>query len=158
MADAFFAFPKLRAFKTFTRIDFQNTELDPEVDAYAVLTGIQEGRFWVKGHSRWREYAEKNSALEMDDGLTIYWGSARSEKMGRTYDKGRQKPVWDKPAIRDEVETRGKWASSHGDWLIRDAQDSKTPKDRLTVMEKNATFALRQHLDVLRTRLHTSKR
>lgn len=146
MADAFFAFPKLRAFKTFTRLDFQNTELEPEVDAYAVLAGIQEGRFWVKGHSRWREYAEKNSSLEMDDGLTIYWGSARSEKMGRTYDKARQKPVWDKPAIRDEVETRGKWASSHGDWLIRDAQDSKTPKDRLTVMEKNATFALRQHL------------
>ena len=145
-ADAFTDFTRCKWFSHFTRLDFQNTELNPSVNAEQMLEGVAAGRYWVKGAKRWRQWAERNAAQELTDGVTIYWGSARSEKLGRSYDKAKQKPHWDVPAVRDEVQVRGKWARVHGDHLVRDLADCKTPRERLDVMQKNATFALSQHL------------
>lgn len=144
--ECFFRLSGLKWFSHFTRLDFQSTELEPQVDAEQMLGMVRDGKLWVKGARTWRPWEERNAANELTDGVTIYWGSGRSEKTGKSYDKAKQKPHWPMPAVRDEVVTRGKWARVHGDHLIREMRDAGTIAERLAVMQKNATFALSQHL------------
>ena len=146
MADSFCYLSSLKNFQRFTRLDFCNTELEPEVDTETMMKMLLDKQTWVKGQSTWRPWADRDADGRLPNGLTIYWGSARSEKKGRSYDKGKQTESWTLPAHRDEVETRGRWAQSHGEHLKRELDGCMTPGERLKVMEQNATFALRQHL------------
>jgi Replication initiation factor len=132
-------------FKWFSRLDFQNTELQPEWDTDRVHQGVESGELWVKGYGRWRPYGELDADGSCPDGRTLYWGSTRAERQGRTYDKAKQSG-WSQPAIRDELQLRGDWAHSFGREL-RSALDSG-----FTSAEQNAnvstlvTSALNQHL------------
>ena len=113
----FLQLSKIEGFKHFTRLDFQNTELEPAFDVYKVREGVNNGELWVNGASTFRDYMDRDALGEPINGLTLYWGSKRSEKLGRSYDKASE-GKWDTPAVRDEVQTRGRWAQAHGQALI----------------------------------------
>lgn len=146
LADSFQRLIDLRGLMHFTRLDFQVTEIEPVVSAEQVAQGVEEGRYWVKGAKKWRTFADRGPGGVMEDGISLYWGSRRSEKLGRTYNKAAEPPKWKLPAIRDEVQVRGSWAKKHGDFLIRELSGSMTGAERLAVMAKNASGALSQHL------------
>ena len=146
MGETFQALTGLKGFTHFTRLDFQVTEMNPSVTAEEVALGGEEGRYWVKGAKKWRTYADRRPGGEMEDGISLYWGSARSDKLGRTYNKAAEPPRWKSPAIRDEVQLRGQWAKTHGEFLVKELSGSMTQAERLAVMAKNASGALSQHL------------
>ena len=52
---------QIEGFKHFTRLDFQNTELDPEWDAYRVREAVTQGDVWVKGASTYRDYMDRDA-------------------------------------------------------------------------------------------------
>ena len=132
-------------FKWFTRLDFQNTELSPEVNTDDVHQGVVDGKYWVKGYGTWKPFANLDPHMEAPDGRTIYWGSHRSDKLGRTYDKAKQSN-WKEPAIRDELQTRGDWAKSFGRELKRGLDASTTGAEMAAAVSNLATSALNQHL------------
>lgn len=136
----------VRGLQHFTRLDFQITELNPVMSAEEVAQGVEEGRYWVKGAKKWRTFADRAPGGAMEDGISLYWGSRRSEKLGRTYNKAAEPPKWKSPAIRDEIQLRGTWAKKHGDFLCRELSGCMTQAERLAVMAKNASGALSQHL------------
>lgn len=132
-------------FKWFTRLDFQNTELDPEWDMERVHQGVIYGLLWVKGHRSYEPRGELMSGGICPDGRTVYWGSSRSERRGRSYDKGRESE-WDIPAIRDEVQLRGEWAHSYGRELVKAL---RAPVDSVAMsksVEELTVKALNQHM------------
>jgi len=100
-------------FKWFTRLDFMSTELQPEWDMERVYQGVVGGQLWVKGHRTYEPRGELAQDGSCPTGRTIYWGSPRSERRCRTYDKGKE-AGWSEPAIRDEVQLRGDWAKTYG--------------------------------------------
>lgn len=132
-------------FKWFSRIDLQNTELEPLVDADAVQAGVESRRYWVKGYGSWRPYGQLSPDGSCPGGRTIYWGSTRAERQGRTYDKGKQ-AGWKVPAIRDEIQFRGDWAHSIGR-EIKQAVDGPHGSDAMNkAVCSVVTSALNQHL------------
>ena len=136
---------KIDGFKKFSRLDFQNTELEPEVDAYAVRHGVMAGDLWVNGASTFRDYMERDADGQPLNGLTLYWGSKRSEKTGRSYDKAAD-GSWSTPAIRDEVQTRGRWAATHGQALIDDLASCHGSPEMVEKVHQHTCSALNQHL------------
>ena len=136
---------KIEGFKHFTRLDFQNTELEPEVDAYAVRKAVNDGEVWVNGATTFRDYMDRDATGEPLNGLTLYWGSKRSEKLGRTYDKAASSS-WKTPAIRDEVQTRGRWAQAHGQALVAELADAHGSPEMVDIVHKHTCSALNQHL------------
>ena len=136
---------RIDGFKHFTRLDFQNTELEPEVDAYQVREAVNAGKVWVNGASTFRDYMDRDATGEPLNGLTLYWGSKRSEKLGRTYDKAASSS-WKTPAIRDEVQTRGRWAQAHGQALVAELADAHGSPEMVDIVHKHTCSALNQHL------------
>ena len=136
---------QIEGFKHFTRIDYQNTELEPDWDAYRVRDAVTQGEVWVKGASTYRDYMDRDSDGTPTNGLTMYWGSVRSEKLGRSYDKAKN-AAWDTPAIRDEIQTRGRWAHSHGAALVKDLAKAHGSAEMVEVVQTHASSALTQHL------------
>lgn len=132
-------------FKWFTRLDFQNTELHPEWDMERVHQGVVNGLLWVKGHRSYEPRGELVSGGICPDGRTIYWGSPRSERRGRSYDKGRESG-WDVPAVRDEVQMRGEWAHSYGRELVKALRDRCDSVAMSKSVEELTVKALNQHL------------
>jgi hypothetical protein len=132
-------------FKWFSRLDFQNTELDPEWDTDRVHQGVEAGELWVKGYGRWRPYGELDADGSCPDGRTLYWGSTRAERQGRTYDKAKQSG-WGQPAIRDELQFRGDWAHSYGRELCSALDSGFTSADQNANVSSLVTSALNQHL------------
>ena len=146
--EAAFRFLKLsqiEGFKHFTRLDFQNTELEPEFDAYQVRDAVNAGEVWVNGATTFRDYMDRDSTGEPLNGLTLYWGSKRSEKLGRSYDKAAA-GSWGTPAIRDEVQTRGRWAQAHGEALVAELADAHGSPQMVDIVHKHTCSALNQHL------------
>ena len=132
-------------FKWFSRLDFENTELEPAVSTDNVHQGVVEGRYWVKGHGTWRPYGELDAEGLCPTGRTLYWGSTRAERQGRTYDKAKQ-AGWQVPAIRDEVQLRGEWAHTYGRNL-RDAVNGNLTGDAMAAAVADlAADALNNHL------------
>ena len=136
---------KIDGFKHFTRLDFQNTELEPEFDAYKVREAVNAGEVWVNGATTFRDYMDRDATGEPLNGLTLYWGSKRSEKLGRTYDKAASSS-WKTPAIRDEVQTRGRWAQAHGQALVAELADAHGSPEMVDIVHKHTCSALNQHL------------
>ena len=136
---------RIEGFKHFTRLDFQNTELEPKVDAYQVRQKVNAGEVWVNGASTFRDYMDRDATGEPLNGLTLYWGSKRSEKLGRTYDKAASSS-WKTPAIRDEVQTRGRWAQAHGEALVAELAEAHGSPAMVDVVHKHTCSALNQHL------------
>lgn len=136
---------RVDGFKHFTRLDFQNTELEPEWDAYRVREAVTQGEVWVKGASTYRDYMDRDADGTPTNGLTMYWGSVRSEKLGRSYDKAKNSS-WSTPAIRDEIQTRGRWAHSHGAALVNDLAKAHGSAEMVEVVQSHASSALTQHL------------
>lgn len=132
-------------FKWFSRLDFQNTELEPRIDADDVHQGVEDGRYWVKGYGSWRPYGELDAEGSCPGGRTLYWGSARAERQGRTYDKARQSD-WKQPAIRDELQLRGDWAHAYGRELRKALDDGFTSAEQTTNLSNLVTSALNHHL------------
>jgi len=132
-------------FKWFTRLDLMNTELNPEWDAMRVLLSTQAGETWVKGYSSWRPYGSFEFDGSCDNGVTLYWGSPRSERQGRTYDKGAQLR-WPTPAIRDEVQLRGEWAHAYGREIAQAVKRNVTTDQMNDAVSDITTAALNQHL------------
>lgn len=137
---------KIDGFKHFTRLDFQNTELDPEWPAQRMAQAVDDGLIWVKGSTRYRDWAEKDADGELTNGLTLYWNSARSEKLSKSYDKAAD-ASWETAAVRDETQTRGRWAHAHGRELIRDLDSARNSAEMVEVVDRHTCSALLQHLD-----------
>ena len=132
-------------FRWFSRLDLQNTELDPDWDTERVYRAVEERELWVKGYGRYRPWRETDAAGNCADGMTLYWGSSRSEKQGRSYDKAKQSG-WKTPAIRDEIQLRGDWAHATGQALAG-ALDSAFGSDQMAeAVEQLVTGSLNQHL------------
>ena len=131
-------------FRWFSRLDLQNTELDPQWDADRVFKAVDDRKVWVKGFSRCRPYREADAAGNCPDGLTIYWGSPRSEKQGRSYDKAKQLG-WKTPAIRDEIQLRGDWAHSTGRALAEALHNSFGSAAMGEAVEQLVAGSLNQH-------------
>lgn len=136
---------RIEGFKHFTRLDFQNTELEPEWDAYRVREAVTQGEVWVKGASTYRDYMDRDADGTPTNGLTMYWHAVRSEKLGRSYDKAKN-ASWTTPAIRDEIQTRGRWAHSHGRALVDDLAKAHGSAEMVAVVQSHASSALTQHL------------
>jgi hypothetical protein len=132
-------------FKWFTRLDFQNTELEPAVDVDHVHQGVSDGEYWVKGHGTWRPYGDMDAEGHCPGGRTLYWGSPRAERQGRTYDKAKQSG-WGTPAIRDEVQLRGEWAHTYGRTLKQALRDNLTSEAMAAAVADLAADALNHHL------------
>lgn len=132
-------------FKWFTRLDFQNTELNPEWDADRVHQGLVDQEIWVRGYGSWRSMGDLLPDGSCPGGRTIYLGSPRSERMGRTYDKAKQ-AGWDSPAIRDELQLRGDWAHRYGRELKEALNGSLTTDAMDDAVKKLTAQALSQHL------------
>lgn len=132
-------------FKHFTRLDWQNTELHPSWDAYRIREAVTQGEVWVKGASTFRDYMDRDSDGTPTNGLTMYWGSTRSEKLGRSYDKAAN-AGWVTPAIRDEVQTRGRWAQAHGRELVADLEKAHGSAEMVEAIHQHTASALTQHL------------
>ena len=132
-------------FKWFTRIDFQNTELEPEWPALRMLEAANNQEIWVKGSTRFRDYIERDSEMEPINGCTLYWASSRSEKIPKSYDKAAD-TGWKTPAIRDEVLTRGRWANEHGRMLVMDLGKAHGSAEMVEVVNRHTESALNQHL------------
>jgi hypothetical protein len=135
-------------FKWFTRLDFQNTELSPAWDMDRVYRAISDGELWVKGYGTRREEGDVLPDGTCPTGRTVYWGSRRSERIGRTYDKARQLE-WPIPAIRDEVQLRGEWAHSFGRQLKADLASHRTSPEMVSAVERLTVSALNQHLSYM---------
>lgn len=136
---------KIDGFKHFTRLDFQNTELEPEFDIYSVRRAVMAGEVWVNGASTFRDYMDRDADGEPLNGLTLYWGSKRSEKLGRSYDKAAN-AAWNTPAVRDEIQTRGRWAKAHGEALVADLASAHGSPEMVEKVHKHTCSALNQHL------------
>jgi hypothetical protein len=132
-------------FKWFTRLDFQSTELEPEWDAERVHQALVDREVWVRGYGSWRSMGDLMPDGSCPGGRTMYFGSPRSDRMGRTYDKARQ-AGWDRPAIRDEIQLRGDWAHRYGREL-KAALNQNLTSDAMDEAVKGLTVqALGQHL------------
>lgn len=132
-------------FRWFSRLDLQNTELEPAWDTERVYEAVEARELWVKGYGRYRPWRETDAAGNCADGMTLYWGSSRSEKQGRSYDKAKQSG-WKTPAIRDEIQLRGDWAHATGQALAG-ALDSAFGSDQMAeAVEQLVTGSLNQHL------------
>lgn len=136
---------RIEGFKHFTRLDFQNTELEPEWDAYRIREAVNEHEVWVKGASTFRDYMDRDADGTPTNGLTMYWHAVRSEKLGRSYDKAKN-ASWNTPAIRDEIQTRGRWAHSHGRALVDDLAKAHGSAEMVEVVQAHTSSALTQHL------------
>lgn len=136
---------KIEGFKHFTRIDFQNTELRPVFDISCVKNAVDNGEVWVSGATTYRDFWERDAAGDRIGGMTLYWGSKRSEKLGRSYDKAAE-GSWSTPAIRDEIQTRGRWAKAHGTALIEDLARAHGSPELVEVVHRHTVSALNQHL------------
>lgn len=132
-------------FKWFTRLDFQNTELEPAWDMERVHQGVVDGLLWVKGHRSYEPRGDLAADGSCPAGRTLYWGSSRSERRGRTYDKGRESD-WEVPAIRDEVQLRGEWAHAYGRELTSALRAPGGSAAMARSVEDLAVKALNQHL------------
>ena len=132
-------------YRWLTRLDLQNTELNPDVDTDAVFAGVLEGRYWVKGYGTWRPGGDIDSGLQSPKGQTIYWGSRRSERQGRTYDKAKDSG-WKISAIRDELQLRGEWAKAYGQELQRGLQGCHTTEDMAECVSNLVVSGLNNHL------------
>ena len=137
---------RIEGFKHFTRLDFQNTELDPEWSAQRVGEAVNAGKVWVKGATRFRDWWNRDADGQPTNGITLYWGSERSEKQPKTYDKAAD-GGWDTAAVRDELQTRGRWAHAHGRELIADLVKAHGSDEMADVIEKHTCSALIQHLE-----------
>lgn len=136
---------KLKAFRHFSRLDLQNTELEPEHDADRVFQGVQKGLYWVKGYGSWRIGHDVDADGLAPNGVTVYWGSRRSERQGRTYDKAKESG-WKVPAIRDELQLRGEWAKAYGQELVRGLAGCHTTDDMASSVGSLVVSGLNNHL------------
>lgn len=136
---------KSTGYRWFTRIDLENTELNPEVDTDAVFAGVIEGRFWVKGYGTWRPGGDIDAELQSPKGQTVYWGSRRSERQGKTYDKAKD-ARWNTSAIRDELQLRGEWAKAYGQTLERGLAACHTTDEMADCVSDLVVSGLNNHL------------
>lgn len=132
-------------FKWFSRLDLQNTELEPDWDTDRVVKAVQGQRLWVPGYRGWKQEGMLDSRGECPGGRTLYWGSPRSERQARTYDKGKQLK-WTTPAIRDEIQLRGEWAHAVGRELKTALNTNLGSDDMAKAVSKLVTGSLNQHL------------
>ena len=132
-------------FKWFSRLDFMNTELEPEWDMDRVYQAVVGGELWVKGHRSYEPRGELAPDGTCPAGRTLYWGSARSERRWRSYDKARESG-WHVSAIRDEVQLRGEWAHTYGRELKAALRAPGDSAAMARSVEDLAVKALNQHL------------
>ena len=137
---------RIDGFKHFTRLDFQNTELEPEWTAKRMGEAVNNGLIWVKGSQMFRDWWDRDADGDPVNGITLYWNSSRSEKVGKSYDKAAD-AKWTTAAVRDEVQTRGRWAHSHGRELIAALGSAHGSAEMADVIETHTCSALRQHLE-----------
>jgi hypothetical protein len=142
------ALVRLDGFKHFTRLDFQSTELNPEWPADRVINAVEEGLIWVKGMHNYRLWAERSWGGAIADGATLYWGSPRSDKQCRTYDK-RAESNWREPAIRDEVQLRRGWAQSAGRQLVELLECNLSSDDMDQAIQDYAAGVINKHLQYM---------
>lgn len=136
--------------KRFSRLDFMVTELEPDWPAERVALAVREKRLWVAGHRTVREWSERDFDGVATQGLTLYWGSKKSDRQGRTYDKGAQSG-WPVPAIRDEVQLRGEWAHTYGRQLIEAVKNNLGTEAVTRAIDSLGSGALVQHMDYWNT-------
>lgn len=136
---------QLDGFKHFTRIDFQSTELDPTWPAERVIAAVEAGDVWVKGMSAYRLWAERSWGGCINEGATLYWGSPRSDRQCRTYDKAAESR-WRGTAIRDEVQLRRAWAKSTGQELVSVLNDQLSSEDMDRTIRDFAAGVINTHL------------
>lgn len=137
---------KIEGFKHFSRIDFMNTELEPDWTAKRMGEAVTAGEIWVKGSTTFRDYWDRDAEGEPVNGITLYWNSSRSEKQARSYDKAAD-AKWDVPAVRDETQVRGRWAHAHGANLLQGLQKAHGSAEMVEVVDSHTRSALLQHLE-----------
>ena len=137
---------KIEGFKHFTRLDFQNTELEPDWPAARMAQAVEDNEIWVKGSTRYRDYADRDADGDLINGITLYWNSTRSEKKSKSYDK-RADAGWNVDAVRDESSLLGRWAHAHGRELIKDLDATHDSAEMVEVVDRHTCSALLQHLD-----------
>lgn len=135
----------LDGFRHFTRLDFQSTELEPEWPAERVIHEVEAGKLWVKGHRSYRLWAERQADGAIEDGATIYWGSPRSDRQARSYDKAAESR-WGTPAIRDEVQLRRGWAKAAGKELVAVLESNLSTDDMDAAIRDLAAGVINKHL------------
>ena len=135
---------ELRAFRHFTRLDFQNTELEPSWDADRVFRGVRAGEVWVAGYSGWDVRGGFDYEMNSLSGRTLIWGSQRSDRLYSTYDKGAE-ARWKGGGIRDEIRLKGNWARAYGEDLIKGLRNSHTSAEMEGVVQETVAGALNRH-------------
>lgn len=136
---------RMEGFRHFTRLDFQSTELSPDWDACRVISAVEAGDVWVKGMASYRLWAERQADQAIENGATLYWGSPRSDRQCRTYDKAAESN-WGTPAIRDEVQLRRGWAKSTGQELVSLLNSNLSTDDMDDAIKDLAAGVINQHL------------
>ena len=142
------ALVRMDGFKHFTRLDFQSTELEPDWPADKVIQAVEGGEVWVKGMSTYRLWAERAWGGAIEEGATLYWGSPRSDKQCRTYDK-RAESRWRVPAIRDEVQLRRGWAKAAGRQLIELLDSNLSSQAMDEAIQDYAAGVINRHLQYM---------
>ena len=135
---------ELPAFRHFTRLDFQNTELEPDWDADRVYRAVDAGLIWVGGYSSWDPMGGMDYNRDAPDGRSIYWGKPRSARRFVTYDKAKDSG-WKTPAIRDEVRLYREWAKAYGEQLVRDLRKARTSAEMEAQVQELVATALNKH-------------
>ena len=142
------ALVRLDGFKHFTRLDFQSTELNPDWPTERVIDAVEKGLVWVKGMHNYRLWAERSWGGDIAAGATLYWGSPRSDKQCRTYDK-RAESNWKQPAIRDEVQLRRGWAQSAGRQMVELLEANLSSDDMDQAIQDYAAGVINKHLQYM---------
>ena len=132
-------------YRWFTRLDLQNTQLEPEFNTDSVFQAVLEGKLWVKGYSCFRPGGDIEADLTSPKGQTVYWGSRRSDRQGRTYDKAKD-GGWKTEAIRDELQLRGAWAKAYGEELAKGLAAAHTTDDMADSVSALVVSGLNNHL------------
>ena len=135
---------ELPAFRHFTRMDFQNTELEPDWDADRVYDAVDAGEIWVGGYSSWDPMGGMDFHRKAPDGRSIYWGKPRAARRFVTYDKGKD-ARWKTPAIRDEVRLYREWARAYGEELVRSLRAARTSAEMEAQVQELVASALTKH-------------
>lgn len=138
----------VRGYRWLTRIDLQNTELEPRFSADHVMSGVLDNKLWVKGYGSWRPGGDMDFDHHSPKGASIYWGSKRSERQARTYDKSKESD-WRDLAIRDELQLRGEWAKAYGRELRQGLLAAHGTDDMANFVSSLVVSGLTNHLQYM---------
>ena len=128
-------------FRRCTRMDVQQTTLNPDPSAQEIAHLVEQQKLWAKGFHRSMVYVERDPRQQMASEATIYLGTKKSAKRIRIYDKAAESG-WEVPARRVELQARAEYADNHFRWLAQICENEPFPEEALVTAESNGVGAI----------------